>query len=462
MQKKDTVDKETQIKKSKINKTAFLKKVGFVSLGCDKNRVDTENIVSKLATHSQFEFVGNSEEANIIIINTCAFLKVARAEAEGVIKQMAKLKAKGNLEKLIVVGCLPLLSKENVLKKFKLVDAVFVPDEYNQIDKHLFDLYGEKFCAADRELPCRMLTTPTHTAYLKVADGCNNRCAYCKIPFIRGYYKSIPIDEAVAEAEALCEKGVKELVLVAQDLTRYGCDIKTNLVELIKRLSKIKKLSWIRLMYCYPEKITDELIAEIRDNPKVVKYIDMPLQHISNNVLTLMKRRGDKKYITSLIKKIRKEIPNIKIRSTFMVGFPGETQKDFNELCGFLKKYKLDNVGFFKYSREEGTASYDYENQVDESIKDYRLGFVQNLQEKIISKKNRKFAGQTLKVLVDSFNPKYRFFVGRSYFSAPEVDFEVWFKSYKQISIGSFVDVTISKFTDGCFIGEVLWIYQIK
>lgn len=449
----------TQEKKTKINKVtkpAFSKKVGFVSLGCDKNRVDTEKIVSKLATHSQFSFVGNSEEANIIIINTCAFLKVAREEATSVIKQMAKLKSKGNLEKLIVVGCLPLLSKEDVLKKFKLVDAVFVPDEYPNIDKHIFDLYSIDYIKPDKDLSCRMLTTPTHTAYLKVADGCNNRCAYCKIPFIRGYYKSIPLNDVIAEAEALCEKGVKELVLVAQDLTRYGCDIKSNLVELIRRLSKIKKLSWIRLMYCYPEKITDELIVEIRDNPKVVKYIDMPLQHISNNILSLMKRRGDKKYILNLIKKLRREVPNIKIRSTFMVGFPGETNKDFKELCSFIKKYKLDNVGFFKYSREEGTASYDFENQIEEDVKDYRLKVVQELQEKVASKQNNKLVGKTLKVLVDSFNPKYRFFVGRGYFSAPEVDFEIWFKSYKQISIGSFVDVTISKFLDGCFIGEVL------
>lgn len=456
MQKKDTLAKEEKINKSKKTKPAFFKKVGFVSLGCDKNRVDTENIVSKLACHSQFCFVGNSEEANIIIINTCSFLKIAREEATSVIKQMSKLKSKGNLEKLIVVGCLPLLSKDDVLKKFKLVDAVFVPEDYTQIDKYIFELYGVDFIKPDKELSCRMLTTPTHTAYLKVADGCNNRCAYCKIPFIRGYYKSVPFDDVIAEAEALCEKGVKELVLVAQDLTRYGCDIKTNLVELIKRLSKIKKLSWIRLMYCYPEKITDELIAEIRDNPKVVKYIDMPLQHIADNVLTLMKRRGNKKYILNLIKKLRREIPNIKIRSTFMVGFPGETKKDFKELCKFLKVYKLDNVGFFKYSREEGTASYDFENQIEESVKDYRLKVVQMLQEKIITKKNSKFAGKTLKVLVDSYNPKYKFFVGRSYFSAPEVDFEVWFKTYKQISIGSFVDVTISKFSDGCFIGEVL------
>ena len=456
MQKEDTLVKSETLKQSKKTKPAFFKKVGFVSLGCDKNRVDTEHIISTLARHSQFVFVGNSEEANIIIVNTCSFLKVAREEAGSVIKQMAKLKAKGNLEKLIVVGCLPLLSKEEVLKKFKLVDAVFVPEDYDQIDKHIFELYGEKFIKPDKELDCRMLTTPTHTAYLKVADGCNNRCAYCKIPFIRGYYKSVPIDEVVREAEALCEKGVKELVLVAQDLTRYGCDIKTNLVELIKRLSKIKKLSWIRLMYCYPEKITDELIAEIRDNPKVVKYIDMPLQHIADNVLSLMKRRGDKKYILKLIKKLRRQIPNIKIRSTFMVGFPGERDKDFKELCKFLKVYKLDNVGFFKYSREDGTASYEYQNQIEESIKDYRLEIVQDIQEKVVAKKNSKLSGKTLKVLVDSYNPKYKFFIGRGYFSAPEVDFEIWFKSYKQISIGSFVDVTISKFADGCFIGEVL------
>lgn len=450
------MQKKTETKQNKkLQKPTFFKKVGFVSLGCDKNRVDTENIITTLSRHSSFEFVGDSSQANIIIINTCAFLKVARDEAKSVINQMAKFKKSGSLEKLIVCGCLPLLSKEDVLKKFKSVDAVFVPDEYKEIDNKIFELYGVNAQKPDKDNIGRMLTTPRHYAYLKVADGCNNRCAYCKIPFIRGYYKSEPMNELVNEANILCERGAKELILVAQDLTRYGCDIKSNIVDLLKNLTQIKKVSWVRLLYCYPEKITDELINEIKENPKIVKYIDVPLQHISNNVLKLMKRRGDKKQIISLIKKLRREVEGIKIRTTFMVGFPGETKKDFKELCSFLKRFKLDNVGFFKYSREEGTASYDYENQVEEAEKDRRLEIVQNIQRRIAEKKNKKFIGKTLKVLCDSFNSKYKFFIGRPYFSAPEIDFEVWFKSQKAISVGSFVDVKIVDFKDDCFIGEI-------
>jgi len=446
-----------------LQKPTFFKKVGFVSLGCDKNRVDTENIITVLSRHSSFEFVGDSSQANIIIINTCAFLKAARDEAKSVINQMAKFKTKGQLEKLIVCGCLPLLLKQEVLKKFKTVDAIFVPDDYVNIDKHIFDLYNVKYQDCDKEVVGRLTTTPRHYAYLKVADGCNNRCAYCKIPFIRGYYKSQPLQELVEEATILCERGAKEIILVAQDLTRYGCDIKSNIVELIQSLSKIKKLSWLRLLYCYPEKIDDALINEIKENPKVLKYIDVPLQHVSDNVLKLMKRRGDKKQIINLIKNLRKQVKDIKIRTTFMVGFPGETKKDFKELCAFLKRFKLDNVGFFKYSRESGTASYDYENQVDEQEKDRRLSIVQNIQRKIAYKNNKKYIGKTLKVLCDSYNSEYKFFVGRPYFSAPEIDFEIWFRSQKAISVGSFVDVKIVDFKDDCFIGEIrLWTYQTE
>ncbi|MBQ3048232.1 MAG: 30S ribosomal protein S12 methylthiotransferase RimO [Clostridia bacterium] len=447
--------KKENLNNKKMQKPTFFKKVGFVSLGCDKNRVDTENIVTVLSSYSCFEFVGDSSQANIIIINTCAFLKIARDEAKSVINQMAKFKTKGNLEKLIVCGCLPLLLKEEVLKQFKSVDAIFVPQDYDKIDKHIFKLYEIEALKPDKEVKGRVTTTPRHYSYLKVADGCNNRCAYCKIPFIRGFYKSQPLQEVINEAQILSDRGSKELILVAQDLTRYGCDIKTNLVELLQQLAKIKNVSWLRLLYCYPEKIDDALINEIKENPKVVKYIDVPLQHVSNNVLKLMKRRGGKKQIVCLIKTLRKQIKDIKIRTTFMVGFPGETKKDFKELCVFLKKYKLDNVGFFKYSRESGTTSYDYENQVDELEKDRRLEIVQKIQHKIAQKQNKKLIGKTLKVLCDSYNSKYKFFIGRPYFSAPEIDFEVWFKSEKALTVGSFIDVKIVDFKEDCFIGEV-------
>jgi len=431
-------------------------KVGFVSLGCDKNRVDTENIITTLSRHTKFMFVHDKTQADVIIINTCAFLKSAREEAAATILEMAELK-KANLKKLIVAGCLPLLKKEEVLKAFPEVDKIIVPEEYKDVDKIVFKLFNLKSTKPNKDTPARMLTTPMHYTYLKIADGCNNRCAYCKIPFIRGKYTSIPMEEILKEAEALTERGVHEFILVAQDITRYGMDLYKDykLVELLQKLSKIKKLSWIRLLYCYPDMMSDKLIAEIRDNPKVLKYVDIPLQHISNNMLKSMKRRGTKEEIEALIVKLRKEIPEIKIRSTFMVGFPGETQKDFNELCKFLKTYKLDNVGFFKYSREEGTASYDYENQIEESVKDKRLAKVQKIQEKIATKNNLKLKGQTVKVLCDFYIAKHKFYVGRSYFSAPEIDFEILFSSFKRIPNGSFIDVKITDFRQGYFIGEV-------
>ena len=441
----------------KINKTlpSFSKKVGFVSLGCDKNRVDTEKIITTLSYYSAFSFVGNKREANIIIVNTCSFLKIAREESRKVICEMGRLKEEGSLEKLIVVGCLPMLDKNKVLEEFSFVDKIVLPSDYNKIDEIIFELYGVKL-KKDKEVLSRLTTNNSAYAYLKIADGCNNRCAFCKIPFIRGNYKSVPIDELVDEATNLCNRGVKEIVLVAQDITRYGCDIKSNLVELIRKLSKIKNLSWIRLLYCYPEKISDELIEEIGSNPKVVKYIDMPLQHISNNVLKNMGRRGDKKYIETLIKKLRSRVKGIKIRSTFMVGFPGETEKDFRELIKFLKKFKLDNVGFFKYSREEGTASYNMPNQIDESVKKNRLKIVEGVQAEIANKKNLKLKNKIFKVLCDEWDGKNKLFVGRPYFSAPDVDFDFLIVPNKKAKVGAFVDVRVLDFSKGYFIGEVV------
>lgn len=435
----------------------FAKTIGFVSLGCDKNRVDTEKIITTLSNYSCFSFVGNKRDANIIIINTCSFLKIAREESKKVINEMGKLKETANLEKLIVVGCLPLLIKEKLLEEFSFVDCIVVPKDYFKIDEIIFNLYGIKSIKRDKIVSSRLTTSSNAAyAYLKIADGCNNMCAFCKIPAIRGNYKSVPIDELVLEATNLCNRGIKEIILVAQDITRYGCDIKTNLVELLHALSKIKNLSWIRLLYCYPEKINAELINEIKNNPKIVKYIDIPLQHISNNVLTLMKRRGDKKYIENLIKTLRREIKDIKIRSTFMVGFPGETEKDFKELCNFLKKYKLDNVGFFKYSREEGTSSYNLPNQVDESVKNRRLKTVENLQNEIANKKNLKLKNKIFKVLCDEFDTKNKLFVGRNYFSAPGVDFDFLIIPHKKIKVGAFIDVRVLDFNKGYFIGEVV------
>lgn len=433
----------------------FKKKVGFISLGCDKNRVDLEKVISRLSTYSCFEFVSNKEDAEIIIINTCAFLLDARNESFSLIKEMSYLKEM-RLEKLIVMGCLPMLEKDKTAQDYPLIDALIVPSEYDKIDEIIFKLYKAQKPSSN-DSPHRMLTTPLHYAYLKIADGCNNRCAFCKIPFIRGSYKSEDMSALLKEAQALANSGVKEIILVAQDITKYGCDnnYKENLVTLLKNLSKIKKLSWIRLLYCYPDMVTDELIEEIKTNPKVLHYLDIPLQHISNSVLQNMHRISRKEDIISLISKLRTEIPDIVIRSTFMVGFPGETKHDFNELLSFLNEYQLDNVGFFKYSREEGTASYDMPNQVTEKEKDKRLKKVQQLQEKISNAKNTSMFGKTFKVIVDSFDSQHKFYVGRTYGMAPDVDFEVLFSCPYNIKLGAFVDVDILDYDKGYFIGQV-------
>lgn len=440
-----------------MQKTDEKMKVGFVSLGCDKNRVDTERVVSILSCYDEFEFSPNAEDCDVIFINTCAFLKASRDEAEGIIEEMSGYKKRGSLKLLIVMGCLPMLNPEDMIKRFPMVDKAMVASEYDKADKIVFDLLGKKIPKGKRDSDFRSKTTTGHFAYLKIADGCSNRCAFCKIPYIRGNYKSEKMDKIISEAEYLCENGAKELILVAQDVTRFGCETngKENLPLLLKNLSKIKKLSWIRLLYCYPEKITDELIEVIKTNPKVLHYVDMPLQHISDNVLHAMNRQSARESIVGLITKLRHKIPDIAIRSTFMVGFPGETEDDIRELVKFLKKAKLDNVGFFKYSREEGTPAYSMAGQIAEEEKDRRLEIVQKTQQAVATKVNKSRVGKTYKVLVDRFDEKLGCYVGRGYFSAPDVDFEIYFSSFKRHKIGSFADVKITKYVDEVFVGEV-------
>lgn len=438
-----------------MTKEKFHKKVGFISLGCDKNRVDLEKMITLLSAYEQFEFVGDKFEAEIILVNTCAFLKVAREEVKRVLTEMSALKKTGKLQKLIVSGCSGALEGDRLKQAFPEIDAIVLPKDYNKIDDIVFHLFDEKFFRIDCD-GARKLTTPQHFAYVKIADGCNNRCSYCKIPAIRGRYQSVPMGEVLAEAKLLAEKGVKEIILVAQDVTRYGCDAnaKDGLVKLLKELDKIRKISWIRLLYCYPDKVDDALIKIIKDSAKVINYIDIPLQHVSDNVLKNMNRSIRKEQIVRVIEKLRFEVKDIVIRSTFIVGFPGETEKDFKELCQFLKEFRLDNVGFFKYSREEGTPSFDMKNQISEREKDRRLKIVQKLQEKISEEKNRARIGETFKVLCDSVDKKHGFYVGRSYAHAPEIDFEILFTSKRPVRPGSFVDVEIVDYDKGYFIAK--------
>ena len=438
------------------------KKIGFVSLGCDKNRVDTEEIISNLVEYG-FNIVADKNEADIIIINTCSFLLAAREEAVSNILEMAQLK-NNSLEKLIVAGCLPLIDDGTMKESLPEVDSFIVPKDYSEIVNIIYNLYGiNKPKKPKIKNKARVLTTPSHYAYLKIADGCNNFCTFCKIPYIRGRYKSTPINKLMADAEALVSNGVKELILVAQDLTRYGSDLKekVNLVILLRKLSTIKNLKRIRLLYCYPEMINDELIEEIKNNNKIVKYLDIPMQHINSRILKHMGRKSDETTIKNLINKLRKEIPDIIIRSTFMVGFPSETGAEFKQLCKFLTDYKLDNVGFFAYSREDGTRSFNYRFQKSSFIKKLRLNKIKKVQQKVVRVNMDKYIDKSFEVICDGFDEEQGKYYGRAYFSCPDIDYLIFFDG-KDIKTGEILNIKITGFYDNYFIGELLWIYQTK
>ncbi len=431
------------------------KKVALISLGCDKNRVDAEKIISDLKANG-FEISMDYETAEIVIVNTCAFIKTAKEESINAIFDVLTHRG-GCLEKLIVTGCLPQRNIEELKLAMPEVDLFLPIKENSNIVKHIFNLYGKKppqILQADN----RIISTPKHYAYLKIADGCNNHCTYCTIPKIRGEYVSTPINQIIEEAEKLVNNGVKELVIVAQDITNYGVDLykKPMLVKLLKELSKIENLHTIRLHYCYPEKIDDKLIKEIKTNPKIAKYIDIPLQHISDKILKLMGRRSTKEQIINLINKLRKEIPDIVIRSTFIIGFPGESHSDFNKLLEFLKEYKLDLVGFFAYSKEEGTPAAKMKKQVFEFVKKLRLKKIQNVQEEIISKTFANIVGTVQKVLIDGYDSNTELFYGRNYMFSPDVDLYIYIKSSNMSILGNFVDVKIITANQNYLLGELV------
>ncbi len=426
--------------------------ISLISLGCDKNRVDAEYILGNLKSNG-FVITNDLEQAQIIIVNTCAFLASAREESIDTILDCIKYKS-NKLEKLIVTGCLSQLGIEELKSALPEVDA-FVPiDDNDKIVEIINKLYGET--NLPKAVHNRILSTPKHYAYLKIADGCNNFCTYCKIPYIRGRYYSIPMEQIVAEATDLVAQGVKELIVVAQDVTNYGQDLysKPMLVQLLRKLSEIDGIEWIRLHYCYPDKITEELIDEIAHNDKIVKYIDMPLQHISDNILSKMGRHIFSQQIQELIDNIRAKIPDIVIRTTLMVGFPNEKHNDFVRLCDFLKSNKLELVGFFAYSREEGTRSYQMRHQVPTIVKKLRLKKIEKLQESISHNNLVNMLDNTYKVLVDRFDDQTNQYFGRNYMFSPNVDYEICFYSDKKVKIGSFVNIKITQINKNYLIGE--------
>ena len=444
-------------------------KVGFVSLGCPKNQLDTEVMLHEVAV-AGYEITPEETEADVVIINTCGFIESAKKEAIENILDIAWLKKNHHLKAIVVTGCLAERYRESILEEFPEVDAVLGVGSIHRIVEAIEAVTVKKKKGSHRKYSSfedknevrlggdRILTTPEYTAYLKVAEGCDNRCAYCAIPSIRGKFRSRPIEDLVAEAKQLEALGVRELSIVAQDTTRYGLDLygEYRLAELLRRITEETKIPWIRLLYCYPDKVTDELIAEMRDNPRILKYIDLPVQHISDRMLLAMNRHGDSAMIRGVIGKLRREIPDIVIRTTFIVGFPGESEEDFEELCEFVKETKFERAGVFPYSREEDTPAYDLPDQIDEQVKQDRADILMREQLEINEARNETKVGQTITVLCEDYDPVSEMHFGRSAEDAPEIDGKVYFRAAKRIAAGSFVQVKIREVLDYDLMGRAI------
>lgn len=433
-------------------------RIGAISLGCDKNRVDTEKMLSRLVGGGH-TLVGSEEEADVIIVNTCAFIDKAKEESIDEILSAIAAKNAGKGKKVIVTGCLAQRYADTLKKEFPEVDAILGIADYDAILKTIKDVEdGEKVlnCAnLDAFYSDRVLTTPYHYAYLKIADGCSNHCTYCAIPSIRGKYRSEKLEDLICEAKKLSDDGVKELILVAQDVTRYGTDFdgKPHLIELLDRLSKLD-FAWIRLLYLYPEMVDDALIEYVKNNDKIAKYMDIPLQHVDDDVLKRMNRRTDEKSIRELIAKLKNA--GIAVRTTFICGFPGETQEQFEKLEKFVKEVKFDYAGFFAYSREEGTPADKLDGHLDESVKEERANKLRAIQEKIIKSRNKELIGSKIKVIYDDIDYDRQKFVGRSQTQAPDIDNVTLFESDEEARIGEFYDVEITG-SDGIdLVGKVI------
>ena len=444
-------------------------KVGFVSLGCPKNQLDTEVMLHEVATAGH-EITPDETEADVVIINTCGFIESAKKESIDNILDIAWLKKNRTLKAIIVTGCLAERYRESILDEMPEVDAVLGVGSIHNIVEAIDAVTVNKKKGSKRKYTSfedketvrlggdRILTTPEYTAYLKIAEGCDNRCAYCAIPSIRGKFRSRTIEDIVKEAQDLEALGIKELNIVAQDITRYGLDIygEYSLAKLLRAITEATKIPWIRLLYCYPDKVTDELIEEIRTNDRILKYIDLPVQHVSDRMLKAMNRHGDGATVRTVIKKLRERIPGIVIRTTFIVGFPGETEEDFEELCEFAKESRFEHLGVFPYSREEDTPAYDMPDQIDEQIKQDRADIIMREQLEINTANNEKKLGQVIDVLCEDYDPVAQVHFGRSAADAPEIDGKVYFKAEKRIAPGSFVKVKVREVLDYDLMGRAI------
>ena len=438
-------------------------KIGMISLGCPKNQVDAEHMLALMDAEG-WEIVDYVDGCDAVIVNTCGFIDDAKKEAIENILDMVELKKEGVISKIIVTGCLAQRYKDEIVKEIPEVDAVIGIGANGDIIKTVEEVMSgvdtiENY-PPQCELPLegqRILTTPQYWAYLKIGEGCSNRCTYCTIPSIRGNMRSRSMENVIDEAKQLAESGVKELILIAQDTTSYGLDLygELKLPELLNELCKIDSIEWIRLLYCYPDRITDELIETMKNQEKVVNYIDLPLQHADDKILKAMNRRGDQALIRNVISKLREEIPDVVIRTTFIVGFPGEGEEEFETLAEFVNEIEFDRLGVFTFSPQEGTPAFDMEDQVDEDIKTRRGEVIMQDQYSITEEKNNEKIGKTYRVVVEDYDGYSDSYTGRTYMDAPEIDGLVKFTSHKDLDIGDFVDVEIFDVEDYDLIGEV-------
>lgn len=435
----------------------------MVSLGCSKNLVDSERMLYKLRKHG-YVLVTEPGLADVAVVNTCGFIQSAKEEAIETIIELGKLKADGTLKKIIVTGCLSERYREETAELFPEADAVVGigdnKDIVDILDRVLADEKVVHFAPKlDAELTGeRIISTLPFFAYLKIAEGCSNCCTYCAIPQIRGKFRSVPMEDVLAEAKWLADTGVTEIIVIAQDTTRYGEDLygESKLPELLRKIAEIDSIKWIRVLYCYPERITDELLNTIANEKKIVKYLDIPIQHCNQEILKNMHRWGSREELTALFEKIRNTIPDIILRTTLITGFPGETEEQFTELAEFVQELKFDRLGCFPYSQEEGTKASEFENQLDDDVKSHRADIIMEQQMLISAEKNEQLMGKRLKAVVEGFDKYAECYFGRTESDAPDIDGKVFFSSEKRLDIGDYVEIEVIETLDYDLIGEVI------
>lgn len=436
-------------------------KVSFISLGCDKNRVNTEQMMA-LCVDAGMTLQGDPEGSDVVVINTCGFIDSAKSEAIDNILQMGALKEAGLVGRILVTGCLSQRYSEEIMSELPEVDGIMGTANYGQIVEAVNEVMQGKPCrhfadinGAVEELP-RILTTPVHYAYLRIAEGCSNRCAYCVIPSLRGKYRSRPMEEVLAEAKALADEGVKECIVIAQDITRYGVDLykERKLPELLRELCKLD-FHWIRLHYLYPDTVSDELLDTIAHEEKICKYIDMPIQHCNDTVLKAMNRRETKDGLRALYKKMREKIPGLVLRTSLITGLPYEDEAAFDELCDFLREVQIPRAGAFPYSPEEGTPAAAMPNRVETAEAQHRAELVAEVQSRVMDAFNESRLGDVTEVLCDGFDEQSMLFVGRSYAESPDIDGRIYFSAEREVRAGEFVPVRLTGTMDGEPVGEL-------